>query len=57
MSEIGALGSYINSMQQLQMSIIKQNAETQQQLLEVLTDAMRSVPVSQDKGGNLDICV
>ncbi len=55
MNAIDSISSYVASMQQLQMSIIKQNQEVQQQLIEILSDAARSVPTSSDKGGNLDI--
>lgn len=57
MNAIDSITSYVASMQQLQMSIVKQSQEAQQQLLEVLTEATRSVPVSSDKGGNLDITI
>lgn len=57
MNALGSISSYVASMQQLQMSIIKQSQEAQQQLLEVLTEAARQVPVSSDKGGNLDISI
>ena len=55
MNIMDSITSYVASMQQLQMSIIKQNQEVQQQMIEVLTDAARSVPVESDKGVNLDI--
>lgn len=55
MNEIGSITSYVASMQQLQMSLIKQSQETQEQLIEVLMDAARSVPTSSDKGNSLDI--
>ena len=57
MSEIGAISSYVASMQQLQMNIIKQNAAVEQQLIDLLAEAARSVPVSQDKGTSLDISI
>lgn len=57
MSEIGSISSYITSMQQLQMNVIKQNIQTEQQLAEVLLDATRDVPTSQDKGTQLDITI
>ena len=57
MNAIDSISSYVASMQQLQMSIIKQSQEAQQQLLEVLTEAARQVPVSSDKGCNLDISI
>ena len=55
MSEIGSISSYITSMQQLQMSIVKQNAQAEQQLVEILSEATQAVPTSQDKGTQLDI--
>ncbi len=55
MNIIDSLSSYVASMQQLQMSIIKQNQNVQQQMAEILLDASRSVPVESDKGVNVDI--
>ena len=55
MSEIGAISSYALAMQQLQLSIIKQNAETQQQIVELLLDPNRTAPVSPDKGTQIDL--
>ncbi len=55
MNIIDSLSSYVASIQQLQMSIIKQSQDVQQQMAEVLLDAARSVPVESDKGANLDI--
>lgn len=55
MNIIDSLSSYVASMQQLQMSIIKQNQDVQQQMAEILLDASRSVPVESDKGVNVDI--
>ncbi len=57
MSEIGALGSYALAMQQLQLNIIKQNAEMQQQIVEVLLDPDRMVSASPDKGTNVDVSI
>lgn len=55
MSEIGAISSYAVAMQQLQLSIIKQNAETQQQIVELLLDPNRTAPASSDKGTQIDL--
>ena len=55
MSEIGAISSYALAIQQLQLSIIKQNAETQQQIVELLLDPNRTAPVSPDKGTQIDL--
>ena len=57
MDGVGAIGSYALAMQQLQLNIIKQNAEMQQQVVEILFDAARSAPVSSDKGTNVDISI
>ncbi len=57
MSEIGALGSYALAMQQLQLNIIKQNAEMQQQIVEVLLDPDRMVSASSDLGTNIDVSI
>ena len=55
MNSLGPLGSYAIAMQQLQMSLIKQSNETTQQVVEILLDASRSAPVSEDKGTQVDI--
>ncbi len=57
MSELGALSSYALSVQQMQLSLIKNSAETQQQLIEVLFEDNRSVPVSSEIGQNVDISI
>lgn len=57
MNTLGPLGSYTVAMQQLQMSIIKQSNEATQQVVEILLDASRSAPVSEDKGTQIDINV
>lgn len=57
MSEIGALGSYALAMQQIQLSIIRQNAEMQQQVAEVLLDTNRTVTASVDKGVCVDVSI
>ena len=57
MDGIGAISSYALAMQQLQLNIIKQNAEMQQQVVDILFDANRSVPVSQDKGSVVDVSI
>ncbi len=57
MNSLGPIGSYAVAMQQLQMSIIKQNVEATQQVVEMLLDASRSAPVCEDKGTQIDINV
>jgi hypothetical protein len=55
MNEIGAISSYALAMQKLQLNIIKQAAETQQQLIETLLDPERVVNTTSDKGSKIDI--
>lgn len=55
MGEIGAIGSYALAMQQLQLSIIKQNAEMQQQVTEILLNPERMASAASDKGTVVDI--
>ena len=55
MSELGALSSYALAVQNMQMSLIKNQVEMQQQAVEILLDPERSVPVSSSLGLNLDI--
>ena len=57
MAEIGSLSSYALAMQQIQLSIIKQNAEIQQQVVEILLDPNRMVSASADKGTNIDFSI
>ena len=57
MNSLGPIGSYAVAMQQLQMSVIKQNIEATQQIAEMLLDTSRSAPVCEDKGTQIDINV
>ncbi|MBQ8661789.1 MAG: hypothetical protein IJ482_05645 [Alphaproteobacteria bacterium] len=57
MSELGALSSYALAVQQTQLSLIKNNVEMQQRLVEVLFEDNRSVPVSNEIGQNVDISI
>lgn len=55
MSELGALSSYALAVQNMQMSLIKNQIDMQQQAIEILLDPAQSVPVSSELGQNLDI--
>ena len=55
MDPISSISSYAVAMQQLQLSLIKQSTEATQQVVEMLLDASRTAPVSQDKGSQVDI--
>lgn len=55
MSELGALSSYALAVQNMQMSLIKNQVEMQQQAIEILLDPSSSVPASETLGQNLDI--
>ena len=55
MSELGAVSSYALAVQEMQMSLIKEQIEAQQQMVEVLLDPDRSVPTSSTVGKNVDI--
>lgn len=55
MSSLGAISEYALSVQQMQMSLIKNAVDMQQQAIEVLLDASRSVAPSATNGINLDI--
>ena len=55
MNSLGAISSYMVAMQQLQMNIIKQSTEATKQIAEMLIDASRSAPVSEEKGTQIDI--
>lgn len=55
MSELGTLSSYALAVQNMQMSLIKNQVEMQQQAIEILLDPSSSVPVSDTLGQNIDI--
>ena len=55
MSELGALSSYALAVQNMQMSLIKNQVEMQQQAIEIFLDPSSSVPVSDTLGQNIDI--
>lgn len=57
MNGLGPISSYAVAMQQLQLSLIKQSAEATQQVAEMLLDASRMAPTSEDKGTQIDINV
>ncbi len=46
MSSVGAISSYMLSMQQMQMSLIKTNIEMQQQIAELLTECSEQLLAS-----------
>ena len=55
MTELGAISSYKFAVQQVQMSIIKNEAEMQQQIVEILnnSDGIKRAP--GDKGSMVDV--
>ena len=55
MSDLGAISSYALAVQNMQMSLIKNQVEMQQQALEILLDPECSVPASSSLGQNVDI--
>lgn len=57
MDGIGAISSYALAMQQLQLNIIKQNAEMEQQITEILLNPDRMVAASNDKGTVVDVSI
>ena len=58
MAELGALSSYALSVQQMQMSLIKNSVEMQQEVIEILLgDGSRTVSPSPTPGHNVDISV
>lgn len=58
MSSLGAISSYVLSMQQMQMSLIKTNIEMQQQVTEMLTEATEQLAASMASSEHmLDILV
>lgn len=57
MSELGALSGYALAIQQTQLSLIKNSAEMQQKLVEVLFEDNRIVPTSSEVGRNVDVSV
>lgn len=57
MEGIGAISSYALAMQQLQLNLIKQTAEMQQQVTEILLNPDRMVTASNDKGTIVDVSI
>ncbi len=58
MAELGALSSYALSVQQMQMSLIKNSVEMQQEVIEILLgDGSHTVSPSPTHGHNVDISV
>ena len=58
MSELGALSSYALSVQQMQITLIKNAVEMQQEVIEVLLgDDSRTVAPSATNGHNVDITI
>ncbi len=58
MAEIGAISSYMLSIQKMQMSLIKNAIEMQQQVMEALLgDSAAVVPPSEFLGHNVDISI
>lgn len=57
MSELGAIGSYALTLQQLQLNVIKDNIEMQQKVAEILLDPERMVQPSTEKGTQVDLSV
>lgn len=58
MAELGALSSYALSVQQMQMSLIKNSVEMQQEVIEILLgDGSNTVSPSPTHGHNVDISV
>ena len=58
MAELGALSSYALSVQQMQMSLIKNSVEMQQEVIEILLgDGSRPGSPSPTHGHNVDISV
>ena len=55
MSDLGALSSYALTIQQTQISLVKNSIEMQQKLIEVLFEDNRCVPTSSDIEQNIDI--
>lgn len=57
MSELGAISSYALAVQNMQMSLIKNQINMQQQAVEILLDSSKNVPTSSNLGQNLDISI
>ena len=57
MDGIGAISSYALAMQQLQLNIVKQNAEMEQQVVSILFDANRTAPASSERGTIVDVSI
>ena len=57
-ASIGAIGQYQIAMQQMQLSMIKNNIDMQKQVIDVLLNPEnRAVPTSENLGQNIDISI
>ena len=59
MAELGAISQYALSVQQIQMSVIKNQMDMQKQMIEILlgNNEDRSVAPSATHGHNIDISI
>ena len=55
MNSLGAISSYALSVQEMHMNLIKTQNDLQQKAVEVLLEATRNIPTSQNLGQNIDI--
>ncbi len=57
MAELGAISSYALAVQNMQMSLVKNQIDMQQQAIEILLGGNedRQVPVSSTLGQNVDV--
>lgn len=57
MAELGAISSYALAVQNMQMSLVKNQVDMQQQAIEILLGGNedRQVPVSSTLGQNVDV--
>lgn len=59
MAELGAVSSYLLSMQQLQIALVKNSIQMQQQAVDILlnNDSTARVAPSENLGHNVDISI
>ena len=55
MNSLGAISSYALSVQEMHMNLVKTQNDLQQKAVEVLLEATRNIPTSQNLGQNIDI--
>ncbi len=57
MSEFGAISSQILAIQEMQLSLIKNQSDMTEKLVDIVAESIQSVPVSQEVGAKVDVSI